>query len=413
MKKIISTCLFVSMLFLGACSSEGETGVGVIANAGEDQEVTTGSLVTLDASDSNGSDAMLYKWMMQSKPSDSEAVLSDIIAMNPTFVADKDGNYTVLLKVYSSNSTRDDLEENITQSLEFSFIDSVNIIATSKPIADAGADQNVFTTNIVSLDGSASYDANTELLTYTWQILSQPTGSNASLSDESAVKPYFVADLDGEYRFTLVVSDGVYTSSADTVIINASTENMKPIADAGDDQIDVKTGATIFLDGSGSSDANAEDTLSYTWSITTKPTGSDNNLSDANIPNPSFITDANGSFVFSLVVSDGELSSDADTLTITTIPNEAPVADAGENINISGVLKVTTTLSGSGTDSHNDNLTYLWSMPSTSDANLSGITTTTPTFEANATALYTISLIVNDGELDSLADTIDINVTIN
>jgi len=416
MKKIIIVCTLVTILLLSACSSEGKTQVGPIANAGEDQELQTGSLVTLNASESTGPDEMVYKWMMFTKPLNSDAVLSDILAINPTFTADKDGNYTILLKVYSSNATREEIEENITESIELSSIDSVNIIATSKPIADAGVDQNVFTTTTVTLDGSGSYDANADALTYTWELLSKPTGSNATLSDVNVVNPYFVADIDGEYIFSLVVSDGEYTSSADSVVINASAQNIKPVADAGDDKVGVKTGSRITLDGSGSLDANVGDTLTYAWSITTKPAGSDNNLSDANISNPSFVTDANGSFVFSLVVSDGELSSDADTVTVTTTPNEAPVANAGVDIDLNstvGASKVTIVLSGSGTDSHDDNLTYLWSMPSTADANLSGVTTATPTFEANATAVFTISLIVNDGELDSIADTLDINVTMN
>ncbi len=44
-----------------------------------------------------------------------------------------------------------------------------------------------------------------------------------------------------------------------------------PVADAGPDQ-SVTTGATVTLDGSGSTDADG-DSLTYSWSLTSVPTG--------------------------------------------------------------------------------------------------------------------------------------------
>jgi hypothetical protein len=72
-----------------------------VADAGPDQGVTTGSLVTLDgtgSSDGDG-DEITYIWTITSKPATSTAALSDNTYHSPTFTADKDGTYTIELTV--------------------------------------------------------------------------------------------------------------------------------------------------------------------------------------------------------------------------------------------------------------------------------------------------------------------------
>ena len=65
------------------------------------------------------------------------------------------------------------------------------------PVANAGVTQNVTTGSLVTLDGSASRDANNESLTYLWQFISVPSGSLAALSSPTSVKPTFTADVAG------------------------------------------------------------------------------------------------------------------------------------------------------------------------------------------------------------------------
>ena len=71
------------------------------ANAGDDQIVDVGDVVTISASgttDADG-DELAYAWSIESRPSGSEASLADAAAEATTFTADIVGEYVVQLQV--------------------------------------------------------------------------------------------------------------------------------------------------------------------------------------------------------------------------------------------------------------------------------------------------------------------------
>jgi hypothetical protein len=90
----------------------------------------------------------------------------------------------------------------------------------SAPVADAGADQNVVIGTVVSLDGSGSYDADEDQLTYLWEFTSIPSGSFAALSDPAIVNPTFTPDQYGSYLIELTVNDGYINSAGDVITVN-------------------------------------------------------------------------------------------------------------------------------------------------------------------------------------------------
>ena len=186
------------------------------------------------------------------------------------------------------------------------------------PVADAGADQTVSVGTTVTLNGSASSDADGDSLTYIWSLISVPAGSTAALSDPGVVGPTFVADKAGTYVAQLIVNDGLVDSAPD--IVNVSTSNTAPVADAGVDQT-VPVGATVTLNGSGSSDADG-DVLTYDWSLTSVPAGSGAALSDPAAVMPTFVADLPGIYVAQLIVDDGLVSSAPATVVATA---SAPV----------------------------------------------------------------------------------------
>ena len=184
------------------------------ANAGPDQNVKTGSKVTLNgsgSSDPNG-DPLTYAWSFTQKPALSAATLSSAVVTQPTFTADVDGTYIVRLVVNDGSAN--------------SLPDTVSITAStfnSTPTASAGVNQHVVAgaLSVVTLDGSASSDADGDSLTYAWTMTAKPGGSAAVLSGSSTVTSTFTADIEGTYTLSLVVNDGTVNSVPAIVTIKA------------------------------------------------------------------------------------------------------------------------------------------------------------------------------------------------
>ncbi|MDO9264585.1 MAG: PKD domain-containing protein [Desulfosalsimonadaceae bacterium] len=193
--------------------------------------------------------------------------------------------------------------------------DDDNNYGNRTPVASAGPNQNVVTDSLVTLNGSGSSDADGDTLTYAWSFTSIPNGSAAVLAGAATVSPTFTPDIDGSYAITLTVNDGTVNSAPDTVMVTASSVNSAPVASAGPDQ-NVITASLVALNGSGSSDADG-DTLTYSWSFTSRPIGSIALLSGAATVSPTFTPDVDGSYVISLTVNDGIVNSAPDTVMVT------------------------------------------------------------------------------------------------
>ena len=92
------------------------------------------------------------------------------------------------------------------------------------PIANAGSNINVHSSDQVKLDGSKSYDPNGHSLSYSWVQLSG--GPAVSLSKDNTAKPTFVApkvtDMSGSttLTFQLVVNNGKSDSSPSYVSVS-------------------------------------------------------------------------------------------------------------------------------------------------------------------------------------------------
>lgn len=279
------------------------------------------------------------------------------------------------------------------------------------PVANAGVQQNVSVGATVTLDGSASTDANNDPLTYAWVLTSKPTNSTASLSSLTSPKPTFIADTAGDYVFTLTVNDGKVSSTPSTITVKAAVANVAPVANAGAAQ-NALTGTIVTLDGSGSSDANG-DVLSYSWTLTGKPTGSAAALSGTSTVKTTFVPDVAGTYTASLTVNDGTVNSAPVTTTITaTMANVAPVANAGSASRV--VNGATVTLDGThSSDANGDQLSYSWTLtskPAGSQAVLSASNTATPSLITDVNGVYVASLSVNDGKLTSSTVTTTITV---
>jgi len=181
------------------------------------------------------------------------------------------------------------------------------------PIANAGPDQVVAENQLVILDGTESYDEENIDLSYMWTA---PIGillNNANSSIASFTTP--IVDDSIDFIFELIVSDGEFNSDPDSVTITVFHRNVSPVAYAGPDQT-IMENELVILDGTGSSDFENMN-LSYSWS---SPVNIE--LDDSTRSTPTFISPevSDSTFLlFTLIVSDGELYSDPDSVIITIL----------------------------------------------------------------------------------------------
>lgn len=290
------------------------------------------------------------------------------------------------------------------------------------PIAEAGSAKSVIVANNVTLIGTGT-DSDNDSLSYTWSLLSAPSASRLSLSNNNSVNLSFVPDVAGEYVLSLVVNDGVAESAVDTVTVTVTPAdieietplNLAPIANAGIDQSSL-VGLLITLSGGLSTDPNG-DLISYTWSLISVPAGSHAQLIDPNTVMPTFTADNVGDYIFALEVSDGELVSEPDSVIVSIATNNAPpTADAGVDQNVSTGTVVN--VSGLGSrDTNGDALTYRWSIaeqPTASNLELTDTNIPNISLTPVEDGVYILQLIVNDGLLDSAPETMTINAqTVN
>ncbi len=274
-----------------------------------------------------------------------------------------------------------------------------------------------------TLDAGTVTDVDGQDLDYTW---TQTGGPIVSLNDPNAANPSFpVPTTGGTFTFTVTISDGVNTITQ-TVTVTL-TVDQTPVADAGADQTlaNVAPGTVVTLDGSASSDPEGAQ-LTYTWRQISGPAVALQNASSAT---PSFVYPSSSNstqsasglgqpegapadtLVFGLVVSDGNLSSAEDEVSVTINTNLAPTADAGADVTVNGYDNGdTVTLDGSASsDPDGDTLTYAWSVVSGS-ATINDPTLAQPTLtytgsnSDNVDEQVTVELVVNDGAVDSPAD---------
>lgn len=90
--------------------------------------------------------------------------------------------------------------------------------AAQPPTSDAGPDQLALRGAQVNLDGSASSGSGP--LGYCWEIIGQPDGSQAAISDALAVAPSFVADQPGDYLLRLTTFEGMLAGASDLLFVS-------------------------------------------------------------------------------------------------------------------------------------------------------------------------------------------------
>lgn len=266
----------------------------------------TNNPITLDGSQSFDPEGaqITHLWSIYAKPTGSSSSITDSTSSTTTFIPDVAGTYIVRLVVSDPDGPGTPVNSTIT-------IVPSNI----KPIANAGSDANSTEGSTVTLNGLRSVDPdNTAPLAYKWTIVTKPVGSSAQLSSTVSPLPSMICDKPGSYLVKLVVNDSIVDSDPDFVTIVC---NGKPIPNAGNDRT-VLVGTSTTLDGSQSFDPE-NDSLSYQWTVVTKPVGSSVTITNSTNSIGSFTPDLPGTYIIRLAVSDSINSAQVDDVQITAI----------------------------------------------------------------------------------------------
>ncbi|MCG3139016.1 MAG: hypothetical protein HJJLKODD_02892 [Phycisphaerae bacterium] len=184
---------------------------GPVADAGDDDQVSSGDFVRLDATESTGND-LSYEWSQVSGPT---VDLSSVTTAQPLFTAPSVDSLTVLT-----------FQVTVTDGNNLSDVDTVDVTIipgeSESVIADAGVDQQAQSEALVTLDGTNSEGTD---LSYFWEQVPVEGDQDVTLSSVSTVSPVFVApallstDDPILLRFRVTVTDGSGLQDTDEVDI--------------------------------------------------------------------------------------------------------------------------------------------------------------------------------------------------
>ena len=185
--------------------------------------------------------------------------------------------------------------------------------------------------------------------------------------------------------------------------------NTAPTAAAGSDQT-VLRGSLVRLDGSGSHDSDGQ-IVSTVWrqegGTPVVLTGADSAIASFTAPRPA----GEEALSFSPTVTDDSGASASDTVTITVLANQPPLADAGLDQSVSpGSLVV---LHGErSSDPEGGPLRYRWQQAEGAPVSLTSGNTATPSFTAPspvADEILGFTLTVTDDEGAVESDTVRVD----
>ncbi len=286
------------------------------------------------------------------------------------------------------------------------------------PVVITGAAQTLtLPSNNTVLDGTRSYDPDGSIISYAWVLVS---GTGGVLATPSAAFTKVSGLTQGIYIYQLTVTDNdsATSSALDTIIVNAADSipvaNVLPVANAGPDQTITAPSNTVILDGSASYDPDGI-IKNFSWVMISGP-GSVT-ISNENIANPTVSGLIPGDYVFKLTVTDSVGATNSAQVNITvdpepTVPNQAPVANAGNNQTIIAPVS-SVILDGSRSyDPDGTIVNYFWSQvsgPSNSVFSNSGITK--PTVSNLIIGSYVFQLMVTDNSGATGYD--QVTVTVN
>jgi len=345
--------------------------------------ITVGDTVCFDGSQSYDPEEgpLTYDWYFGDGYSASE--------VSPCHTFSSSGTFDVTLIVIDERSASDS--------------NFVTIIVSDQPIAVASATPISGPAPLaVQFDGSQSHGDTGRTLSFLWDF-----GDGNTSTDISPTHTFGP----GLYTVNFTVTDdigGIGTTNLQ--LVAGHNGNWPPVADAGTNRW-VDTNVTTFLNGSAT-DHDSQPILSWSWTVVSAPAGAQYMLIDPADPHSAFSAQTPGTYILSLVASDGIDASLPDTVVVWVGIEMPPVADAGpDRYAYAGVAIA---LAGSAVDPDGDLIIeWGWAVetaPAPNSWDLAGWDTSSPIFIGFVPGDYLLSFRVADAYSQSAPDTVLIRV---
>ena len=370
------------------------------AQAGADQRISEGKLVSLDGSNSQDSDGTItsYLWQQTDGP---DVTLDDPTSSTPTFTTPAVSEDTEL--VFQLQVTDDDGATSIS---------TTSITINNAPTATITTDTQINESAQHTLSAATSADPGGSITSYLWQ---QTDGPSVDLDDPTSATPTFTAPAvssDTDLIFQLQVTDDDGATDTTTITINI---NNAPTANAGSDAQVYET-QSLSLNASASTDTNGGSIASYLW----QQSGGSPSLSldDTTSPTPSLTAPevaANSAITFELKVTDNDQASASDQVIITIINNSPPQVTIDSDLTVSETKQVN--LSASVSDPDDNIVSYQWLQTdgtevTIANADQQSASFTAPEVDINGEQLQ-FQLTVTDAGAKSASATITVTIENN
>ncbi len=308
-------------------------------------DLLVGATLTATVTEEDGAASLTYQW----ESAGADGVYADIVgATSMTYIlAATDAGKTIqVVAMYNDGFGDKTVTSTMTGAVPAA------PVPNQPPVANAGDLQTVAIGATVTLDGSGSTDSDGTIQSYEWVHTTTdggaPTTAITVANGETSTftAPDTAADLDLVFTLTVTDDGGATNINTDTntvtitVTAPAVTTNQPPVANAGDLQT-VAIGATVMLDGSGSTDSDGT-IATYAWvhtttdgvAPTTTITVANGETSTFTAPDAAMDLD----LVFTLTVTDDDAATNSDTVTITVT---APVVTTSFAVTIPALGKST------------------------------------------------------------------------
>ncbi len=282
--------------------------------------------------------------------------------------------------------------------------------AIPAPLANAGINQYINTSNTI-LYGEGSSQQEATIKGYLWTKVS---GTGGTIISPISINTAVTGLSAGTYIFRLTVTNNLSVSDSRdvTVVVSSETttaqDNHPPVAIAGPDQVITLPVSLVTLSGIGTDDDGT--IIGYQWKQLSGSLSASINAPFS--PIAIAVGLSQGIYKYELTVTDNDGATAKDTMqvTVNSILNIAPIANAGNDIVITLPVN-TTTLVGNGTDTDGTINYYQWiKIGGPSTGSLINATSSTTTASSLSEGIYQYELTVTDNDGAIGKDTIQVTV---